>query len=511
MESPELLALLFRITLAATVAILVVLALRHPLRAAFGANVAYAIWTLPPAMMLAAAFSRELPEGTAPPAMVLLAPIPESGLTPVSAAGGPDAITAVLAIWAAGFLLWLSIRLLAQWRWRRRIGPLRRVGKGMAVAAAEASLPAATGWPRATVVLPSDFEIRFPETERALVLAHEHRHIERGDLHAQVLAELIRALLWFHPLVHWAARRFRHDQELACDADIIACHPRESASYARALARAAGVRPPPIATTWGFSHPLKERIAMLTSSPRSTARQRLGRASVILLLAFASGLAWASLARTPGAPPDNMLRQIWTLTLGGGGKLAPLLLVNAPGVPAEIRFEHEGEAWTLRSAATALADGTFEVDAQVLREGVLMSSPRMTIGESGGSIAINRDVSVDVGSGALDVPKAFMASVRVEAGEGTALAAVVPRYPDGLAKAGVEGRVLLRVSVDASGQATEVRIETSSGNVALDESARSTAYRWRFTPAIKDGAPIAGEVLVPVEFRAEDKAPLGSP
>ncbi len=52
--SADLLALLARMTLAASAAIAVILLIRQPLRAAFGAQVAYASWLMAPLATLAA-------------------------------------------------------------------------------------------------------------------------------------------------------------------------------------------------------------------------------------------------------------------------------------------------------------------------------------------------------------------------------------------------------------------------------------------------------------------------
>jgi protein TonB len=116
---------------------------------------------------------------------------------------------------------------------------------------------------------------------------------------------------------------------------------------------------------------------------------------------------------------------------------------------------------------------------------------------------------VGTSSGDLQVFEGIRASVLVESGEGIAVAATVPHYPAGLAEAGVEGMVILRVAVSAEGRATEVRVEKSSGHVTLDDAAMARVREWRFTPATKDGAPVAGEVLVPVEFRADDELAAG--
>lgn len=255
---------------------------------------------------------------------------------------------------------------------------------------------------------------------------------------------------------------------------------------------------------------------MLQQAPRSTRTRRAGSVVIVLLVALCAGVAWATLPRAAAGPasdavavPDGKLRQTWTLRIDDGRTIGPLLLVDAPGVPVEIGFEHAGERWTLRSTAIALTVGTFEVQAELLRGTTVVGSPQMVMGDRGGSIAIKQEAKADSASRDPDAPASIVASVKVEAGKGTAMVGAVPRYPDGLAEAGFEGTVILRVDVSAEGRATRVRIEESSGHAALDESARVAAYQWRFNPGMKDGVPVAGEMLVPVKFDADGTPPGG--
>lgn len=55
-----------------------------------------------------------------------------------------------------------------------------------------------------------------------------------------------------------------------------------------------------------------------------------------------------------------------------------------------------------------------------------------------------------------------------------------PEYPEGARRRGIEGLVLVRIDVDASGAATACTLLTSSGNVLLDDAALRAARRWRF-------------------------------
>ena len=81
------------------------------------------------------------------------------------------------------------------------------------------------------------------------------------------------------------------------------------------------------------------------------------------------------------------------------------------------------------------------------------------------------------------------------------LANPAPRYPRLSLRAGDEGRVLLRVLVDAQGRPAEVTIERSSGHRELDRAAREKVLAdWRFHPAQRDGVPVPAYALVPVDF-----------
>ncbi len=78
-----------------------------------------------------------------------------------------------------------------------------------------------------------------------------------------------------------------------------------------------------------------------------------------------------------------------------------------------------------------------------------------------------------------------------------------PPYPALARRAGEQGRVVLRVLVNPSGNADEVEIRTSSGHRRLDESARDTVRRWRFIPAKRGDDPVPAWVLIPISFRLE--------
>jgi TonB family protein len=79
-----------------------------------------------------------------------------------------------------------------------------------------------------------------------------------------------------------------------------------------------------------------------------------------------------------------------------------------------------------------------------------------------------------------------------------------PVYPATLKAQGIEGDVMLSVSIDAAGQVTSVSIVQSSGQADFDRAAREAAMAERFTPALRDGHPVAFTLTYSYRFRIED-------
>lgn len=79
-----------------------------------------------------------------------------------------------------------------------------------------------------------------------------------------------------------------------------------------------------------------------------------------------------------------------------------------------------------------------------------------------------------------------------------------PVYPPLSRRANEQGRVVLKVFVEASGAPSQVEVRTSSGFERLDKSAVAAVSRWKFVPARQGHDAVAASVLVPIVFSLKD-------
>jgi TonB family protein len=328
--------LLVATTLSSSLAIAVVLLLRRGLRTRCGAGVDYSAWLLVPIALASALLPRtDVGARTvASAAVVVVAPI--RAMASTSGSVGADHGLAVVACWGVGLLLAAACLAFQQRRFVRRLGSLRRRGDGAWQADAVEGLPAAVGFLRPSVVVPADFDRRYTPAQRALMLAHERAHIVHGDLQVNACVAALRCLFWFNPLVHIAARALRRDQELACDARVIAECPAARRSYCEAMVETglAGTASP-LGCHWGLHHPLKERISMLTRPAPSRAKRRFGIAIVVAASLLTGMAAWAAQpAIMPTTPPTPPLPPASPTQVAVADALLPLpALAPMPALP----------------------------------------------------------------------------------------------------------------------------------------------------------------------------------
>ncbi|MEH3105538.1 MAG: peptidase M56 [Sphingomonas phyllosphaerae] len=288
--------------LASALLMLAVLVLRGPVRNAFGARVAYALWALPALRMV----MPPLPEGwrgealpvlPAPEPIVIMLGDPVATLpveTTHTALGWPPV---ALGLWLGGAALLLVWQAVGYLRFRYnvlRLGiAVDRVGSITVVQSAATDGPLAFGVFDRVVAFPRDFAARFDPEERALALEHELGHHARGDLVANWVALAVLALHWFNPLAWTAFRKFRADQEMANDARVLARSGGAARhAYGCAIVKAAHGRAVSPACHLNTVKDLKGRLKML--GKKNATRTQTATGSMAIMALAIGGLAFTA-------------------------------------------------------------------------------------------------------------------------------------------------------------------------------------------------------------------------
>lgn len=298
---------LMQVTLVSSVVVLLIGALRKPLRVAVGARAAYWLWLAVPANALAVLLPA--PSHAARGFTTLVLPylterFSNTLVSTPSLGTSMHLADPTLAVWVTGALL-MAVRLVRRQRaFIQSLGHLTVDAAGVC-RSKRITAPVLVGAWRPCVVVPVDFEVRYSEQERVFMLAHERAHQERRDTLVNLITAAWLCLFWFNPLIYWAVGRIRFDQEVACDALVVSRSEIGRKRYANALLKAQLTAEStwltPVGCHWQSTHPLKVRIAMLKLPVASFPRRFVGIAFTVVLSAF--GMYVVSTSFAQASPP----------------------------------------------------------------------------------------------------------------------------------------------------------------------------------------------------------------
>jgi bla regulator protein blaR1 len=338
MSDAVVLGYLLYLSAATTFATLLVALARAPLRGTLGARAAYWLWLAVPMSALALM----LPHFDRSTGATAIAPDLTgwvwAGVAALIAAihVSPAFAAAACAVWAIGVGIALALMILRQRSFARSLGTLEPLPDGTWRSRAVAE-PMLIGALRPRVLVPLDFERDYSAEERELVLAHERAHVRRRDTLVNALGALWLCFFWYNPLMFWAMRLLRFDQDLACDAAVLVSAGKgRRGRYAEALLKAqlAGEEslPLPLACHWGSVHPLRHRIAALRRPVPGRIRHAIGIVCAVTLIASASLAARAVQPGALVAPPAVMDAKPGAAAAAArqvAGKVCPLSLRRA--------------------------------------------------------------------------------------------------------------------------------------------------------------------------------------
>jgi TonB family protein len=365
------------------------------------------------------------------------------------------------------------------------------------------------------VLVPRD-ALAWPRERIRVVLRHELAHIRRADWLVQMLAEVVRAVYWFNPLLWIACRRVREESEHACDDAVIGLGV-EAPEYASHLLDLARTMPP----RRGVWVPAQAIVRPSSLERRITAmlnvridRKPLSAASRVTLslaiLAIAVGVAGFRAA----AQSSTVLTGTITDQLGGVLPNAPVLLTDlGSGAKHEVRSSRNGQY-----EFVGLPSGEYllSIDGipgfKRVQQRIILTGDTMKRDVTLQIAAIQETIRVTDGPPPDAVPRGPVQRkprpaaepcagdcVGGNIGVPTKLRDVKPIFPS--SQSGTGGVVNLRGTIDTAGHVIGLQV-VGEANADLAQAAITAVSQWEFEPTRLDGVVIETEINVSVSFAA---------
>jgi hypothetical protein len=368
------------------------------------------------------------------------------------------------------------------------------------------------------VILPPE-AFDWPEDRVRIVLGHELAHVLRRDWLVQVVAELLRSVYWFNPLVWIAVRRLRQESEQACDDAVLGLgvNGPEYATHLLAVARAfKGYE----ATV--FPAPAMARPSSLERRVRAMLNTRLNRTPITWSNAVATVVALVCLT----LPLAGLVASAQAAAASFSGSLIDAvgrILPNATLVLTSVQTKQKYEANSDDAGhfvLTGLPAGEYQLGARL--PGFDTSQGRVTL--AAGQV-LDRDVALQIGGiqETLTVSSKEAPTAPRPARQGLGqpgvdrcsqvttggciqpplrIADARPRYPQAHVASGTAGKVEVDGRIGTDGFIKDFRVIAPADPEFA--SATVEALRlWQFTQVRLDGVPVEANIHVLVKFVAD--------
>jgi TonB family protein len=391
-----------------------------------------------------------------------------------------------------------------------------------------AMMPVTWGALRPTILLPAS-ATKWPMDRKRSVVSHEIAHIARKDWLFQMLAELMRAVYWFHPFAWVAAGRLRRESECACD-DAVLNFGVDASGYANALLDLARTLENP-QRNWSaalaIARPtnLERRFkAMLNPSVN---RRNLSQSAKTLLMfaALCVLIPLAALqlpAQSPGrfsgivSDPSGMpvanatvimdnhkSNGIQMTTTSAEGKYS---FVGLPAGEYEVRATKPGFA-EFRAKISSLDSGHDSPHNDITLQIGGVNEEIDVIADGGPKEGIKQGVQGGVAGGVLGgvASNGSAKTIRVRIGGEVQAPKIIekvqPVYPEKAKAAGIEGTVILHAIISKDGNPLSLRVMNNQIDPDLARAAVEAVSKWRYRPTLLNGEPVEVDTTIMANFK----------
>jgi TonB family protein len=363
---------------------------------------------------------------------------------------------------------------------------------------------------RPCVVLPAQARDWDPDRVR-VVLSHELAHIRRHDWTVQIVAEMLRIVYWFNPLVWRACTGLRRESEQACDDAVLTAGvgPREYAAHLLALARTCRRSGPAWAGATPMARPstLERRFAAMLN-PTVDRRPLSFRALVLTAVVLLAVTLPAAAFRTGQTLPMPLTGSVYDTS---GAVL--------PGVELTVEDAKQNKLQAVTDASGQFEFPRLEPGRYVLRAALAGFRPlrhefelrqerdwdraiTLQVGELRETINVSEPRTNGSALPAPSTPQRVRVGGNIRAPR--KIKHVAPQYPSSMRDAGREGVVPLEALIGRDGLVHSVRVLSANIHPDFAVAAADAVRQWRFDPTLLNGQPVEVTMTVTITFSLSD-------
>lgn len=364
-------------------------------------------------------------------------------------------------------------------------------------------VPFTYGWKNPVIVIPNHLKDQAPE-KLNLAIRHELMHIRHHDYALNALLMTVKALFWFHPIVHKLYTGFKEYREISCDSEVLSDETISRKSYAQLLFDLAGKKTfskTPAVSMAVTTSTLKKRIQIMNNQNH---KKNMFKTSFYIMLfsaLFMTGIMACTDIQDSGirnSDIENAQAKISTAQ----GETSPLYVLDGEIVDeatknklAALKTKYieslnviKGEK-AIEKYGPEAKNGVIEF--KLLDKEAAFSDLKET--PASGTKVNNSSANEDFFVVVEQMPE-------LKGGMSGLMSDIT--YPEEARKAGIEGRVIVQFIVNEQGQVEDPQIIKGIGGGA-DEEALRVVKNAEFVPGQQRGQAVRVQYSLPVIFKLQ--------
>ncbi len=365
-------------------------------------------------------------------------------------------------------------------------------------------VPFTYGWKKPVIVIPSHLKHQNPE-KLNLAIRHELMHIRHHDYALNTVLMVVKALFWFHPIIHNLYNGFKEYREISCDSEVLSDDSVSRKSYAQLLFELAGKKTfssTPAVSMAVKSSTLKKRIQVMSNQNH---QKNMFKTSFFIMLfsaLFMTGIMACTDIQDSGIRNSDIESAQSKIDVSND-ETSPLYVLDGEIIEDDATKSKLARVKTkyIESIDVVKGEKAINMYGEKGENGVIMfklldretAFNDLKAPPAPGTKAESASEKDDYFVVVEDMPQ-------LKGGMEGLMNNIT--YPEQARKAGIEGRVIVQFIVNEQGQVENPQIIKGIG-AGADEEALRVVKQAEFTPGEQRGQAVRVQYSLPVVFKLQ--------